>query len=229
MSRARLLLARRGVYVLRCEGIAYSLLRKGLDAWARAPLLPGDLVEFDRANLVIERPVPAGGLFPEAGYHNVDQVVIIVEEKDIPARKDMLVGFAEGLKKRGIAPVLLIMRSSGEEKISNGLPDIQGFAESMIFYLPSEEGRISLLSLLPGKVSVFAGRTRKDGKFMLELLDPDYEKAAAPWRMLFGEEKKKEAALFPYRDGYVGESMGFGALRMLVSGSTFASRADDNL
>ncbi|MBD5390478.1 ribosome small subunit-dependent GTPase A [bacterium] len=181
----------------------------------------GDWVEVldERIETILERTNEL--IRPDIA--NVDQILLVFAAKEPEFSSYLLDLFLVNITKKHILPIIVITKIdklSDEELIH--LKNKLSYYEQMgytVLYVNSKtkEGTDLVAQHLEGKVTVLSGQTGAGKSTLINAILPNFELKTQEISQALGRGKHttRETTLYPYKNGYIGDTPGFSKLDLL--------------
>ena len=181
----------------------------------------GDLVEVldERIEAIFERTNEL--IRPDIA--NVDQILLVFAAKEPDFSSYLLDLFLVNITKKQITPIIVITKIDKltEEEFIHLKKELS-YYENMgytVLYVNSKtkEGTEAVAKHLEVKVTVLSGQTGAGKSTLINAILPDFELKTQEISQALGRGKHttRETTLYPYKQGYIGDTPGFSKLDVL--------------
>jgi len=186
----------------------------------REKIYPGDYVEIDRENKILEDYYPRSNLLKRPKVANVDQVVIMHSVKDPEFTPSLLDRFLLLVESSGFDPLVVINKiDQAEEGYEENFVEYQEAGYDLIFISVKENKNLQqLFEKLNNKINVLTGPSGAGKSSFLNKVieDADLRTAAVSKKLKKGVHTTRMVELLSLpNEGWVADTPGFSSMAKL--------------
>lgn len=186
----------------------------------REKIYPGDYVEFDRENKILEKIYPRNNLLQRPKVANVDQVIIMHSVKEPDFIPSLLDRFLLLVESSGFEPLIVINKiDQAEAGYQSDFEDFKKAGYQVIFTSVKEEKNLDiLLEKLNNKINVLTGPSGSGkSSFLNKMLeDTDLRTASISKKLKKGVHTTRMVELLSLANkGWVADTPGFSSMKKL--------------
>ncbi|MFP4020160.1 MAG: ribosome small subunit-dependent GTPase A [Halanaerobium sp.] len=186
----------------------------------REKIYPGDYVEIDIENEILEDYYPRSNLLKRPKVANVDQVVIMHSVKDPEFTPSLLDRFLLLVESSGFDPLVVINKiDQAEEGYEENFVEYQKAGYDLIFISVKENKNLEkLFDKLNNKINVLTGPSGAGKSSFLNKVieDADLRTAAVSKKLKKGVHTTRMVELLPLpNNGWVADTPGFSSMAKL--------------
>lgn len=183
----------------------------------REKIYPGDLVEIDKKNKILENYYPRKNLLKRPKVANVDQVVIMHSLKNPDFKASLLDRFLLLVESSGFKPLIVINKiDKAEDNFKKNFKDYQKAGYKLYFISVKEEKNLDkLFEQLNNKINVLTGPSGAGKSSFLNkvLEDVDLQTAAVSKKLKKGVHTTRMVELLSLANqGWVADTPGFSSM-----------------
>ena len=210
----------RGVYTIYADGVNYNVFSRGHLRHENKKLLVGDDVIFDEETLTIEDVKDRKNELIRPKSSNIDELLIAMSLKEPDYSSELIYKFLTYANMNNIPASVILTKADLVDDFTN-INILKGDLEKLgikVFILsPKDKERIAeLKEHLKGKSTLFMGQTGVGKSTLMNEIDPSFNRLIGEYSVALnrGKHKTKEVVLFPYNDGFIGDTPGFSSLEL---------------
>ena len=210
----------RGVYTIYSNGVNYNVFSRGHLRHENKKLLVGDNVVFDDETLTIEDVLDRKNELVRPKSANIDELLIAMSLKEPDYSVELIYKFLTYTNMNNIPASVILTKADLVTDFSdiNILKnDLEKLGIKVFILSPKDkEGIQELKEHLKGKSTLFMGQTGVGKSTLMNEIDPAFNRLIGEYSTALnrGKHKTKEVVLFPYNDGYIGDTPGFSSLEL---------------
>ena len=210
----------RGVYTIYADGVNYNVFSRGHLRHENKKLLVGDDVIFDEETLTIEDVKDRKNELIRPKSSNIDELLIAMSLKEPDYSSELIYKFLTYANMNNIPASVILTKADLVDDFTN-INILKGDLEKLgikVFILsPKDKERIAeLKEHLKGKSTLFMGQTGVGKSTLMNEIDHSFNRLIGEYSVALnrGKHKTKEVVLFPYNDGFIGDTPGFSSLEL---------------
>lgn len=207
-----------GIYVVYSEGINYRLFPKGIFRHKNQKLLVGDDVLFNDEEMVIEYIEERKNELIRPKVANINTIFVTMSVVEPELSIELLYKFLTYANMNSI-PASVIFTKVDKLNDKTHLDAIKKDLEKLnikVYYLSKDKNsEIEVLKNdIKNKTIVFMGQTGVGKSSAINAIDANFERKVGEYSTALGRGKHqtKEVILFPYENGFIGDTPGFSSL-----------------
>lgn len=184
-------------------------------------ILIGDYVEVSTSDLTLTEVYPRKNMLIRPKISNLDLGVVVMSLKKPEFSSYLLDKFLTLLNLSHVEPLVILTKIdlSNDDEV-NKIKDMYRLLNIKVigYSKITKEGKEEILESIKGKSVAFMGQTGVGKSSLVNIIDEDLNRKIGEFSESLGRGKHqtKEVILFPYQDGFIGDTPGFSSLELNI-------------
>ena len=208
-----------GIYrILNSQKTIITCKPRGIFRHHNKKPLVGDQVILDDENMIVQIKERKNVLIRPT-IANLDFAFVVTSLKEPDFSSLLLDKFLSMLSLNNVETVIILSKYDlvKEDNIAMIVDSYQSLGYKVIRYSKkTQEGLKEIKAMMKDKTVAFIGQTGVGKSSLINLIDPNYNRAVGEYSLALGRGKHqtKEVVIFPYGEGYLADTPGFSSLEL---------------
>lgn len=204
------------------QGIYYTVSPRGSFRYKGIKPLVGDDIEIDEETFSIISFNERKNSFVRPKVCNVDQIILVFSLKEPDLSVELLYKYLTYINMHDVKAVVVFSKDdlvNDFTKVNQLISELEKIGiTSFLLGKDDKNSLSSIKELLKDKVSLFMGQTGVGKSTLINLLDDSFNRKVGEYSLALGRGKHqtKEVILFPYLNGFIGDTPGFSSLDLAI-------------
>ena len=211
-----------GIYRIYSDGVVYDVFSKGIFKFRKQHFCVGDNVVFDDQDFVITELKERSNELIRPRCANVDFILVTMSLAEPELSEELIYKFITYLNKNNVPGKVVLTKTdlvndlSNARRIQNELSKIG--IDVFLVSKKDDKSVDELRQAIDGKTVLFMGQTGVGKSSLMNLINPSFDRSVGDYSHTLGRGKHqtKEIILYPYKNGFIGDTPGFSSLDLVL-------------